>query len=260
MTTSPQKSGGAPSRAHRQNHSNAASTTNVNGKTYSPASPKTPEQVNAHNRAVALAWAAAGVATLPCRGAGRKVKFPHITEWQTRSTTDADVIAEWWDKWPDALPGIDLRKAGLIVVDPDRHPGGADGIFAWDLLCFKHGWDDSGQPVVSTAGDGEHYYFKQPDGEPLGNREGGLPDGVNVRGAGGLVIAPGAMLPDGRKWKTREGSAHLLEAFKAGAIPPVPDWLIEILSTRKTPKRAKNEAKPPKGGIGPRGGPTRRER
>jgi hypothetical protein len=32
----------------------------------------------------------------------------------------------WWSQHPNALPGIDLEKADLVVLDGDRH-GGPDG-------------------------------------------------------------------------------------------------------------------------------------
>jgi hypothetical protein len=35
-----------------------------------------------------------------------------------------------------------------------------------------------------------------PAGQAFGNREGNLPEGINVRGRGGLVVAPGAGRPD----------------------------------------------------------------
>ena len=37
-----------------------------------------------------------------------------------------------------------------------------------------------------------HAYFKQPNGKPIGNGRGRLPKGIDVRGVGGFVIAPGA--------------------------------------------------------------------
>ena len=48
-----------------------------------------------------------------------------------------------------------------------------------------------------TAGGGFHYFFRQPVGSLLGNRRGSLPDGVDVRGAGGWIVAPGSTRPDG---------------------------------------------------------------
>jgi len=46
---------------------------------------------------------------------------------------------------------------------------------------------------TKTANGGAYLFFKQPKGEPLGNGRGQLPDGIDVRGVGGFVIAPGAV-------------------------------------------------------------------
>jgi hypothetical protein len=35
-------------------------------------------------------------------------------------------VAMWWLQYPNALPGIDLEKCDLVVLDGDRH-GGPDG-------------------------------------------------------------------------------------------------------------------------------------
>lgn len=245
-TTSPKYANGAD---------RSTAVTNANGK--APGK-RTLAEVAAHNRRVALAWAAAGFRVFPCRpvdwrladGIILKAKMPRVS-WGEEATTDATVINAWWDRWADSLPAIVLMNSGIVALDPDRHAGGPDGVAAWRKLCVENDWDDSKQPVVSTSGGGEHIYFKQPDGEPLNNSEGDLPDAINIR-ANGYTIAPGAMLPDGRKWRTRKGSPELMEAVKNGAIPPVPDWLVKILRAQKTPERAKREASQPKGVIGPR--------
>ena len=39
-------------------------------------------------------------------------------------------------------------------------------------------------PVVSTPNNGLHVFFKQPNGEALGNVRGSLPPGIDVRGDG----------------------------------------------------------------------------
>src|SRR5262249_22987558 len=63
----------------------------------------------------------------------------------------------------------------------------------------------------------------------LGNGRGELPDGIDVRGVGGFVIAPGAVLPDGKRWQSVNGRPSLADAFKAGSIPELPRWLADII-------------------------------
>src|SRR5262249_43995151 len=52
---------------------------------------------------------------------------------------------------------------------------------------------------------------------------------IDVRGLGGFVIAPGAVLPDGKQWQSVNGRPLLADAFKAGSIPELPQWLADII-------------------------------
>jgi len=63
---------------------------------------------------------------------------------------------------------------------------------------------------------------------------GDLPDGIDVRGAGGIIIAPGAVLPNGKRCQSANGKPSLADAYKAGAIPELPRWLADI--TRPKPR------------------------
>lgn len=54
--------------------------------------------------------------------------------------------------------------------------------------------------------------FPSPPDMQLGNGEGRLPKGINVRGRGGFVVAPGAVRPDGVTWKPTPGF-ELTQAF-----------------------------------------------
>lgn len=177
-----------------------------------------------NNRIVALKLAEAGFAVFPCHESGAASKKPKPgVYWRDASTAAAAKIERWWGQWPDALVGLDCGKSGLVVIDADRH-GGPDGVAAWGVLVEEHG--DPGAPAVATPSDGVHYYFRQPaDGEPLGNRQQGLPPGINVRGRGGYVIGPGSGLPDGRVY---EPAGDIVQA------PPIPDWLVTLLRGEQT--------------------------
>ena len=85
-------------------------------------------------------------------------------------------------------------------------------------------------PQTLTAGGGEHHFYRQPAGRAFGNREGNLPEGINVRGQGGFVVAPGAVRPDGAICEPAPGTPELTVAFRADAIPELPDWLAECLN------------------------------
>src|SRR5262249_12873471 len=133
------------------------------------------------------------------------------------------------DSYPMALPAIVVGRAGLVVIDCDRHPGGNDGIKAFNRLLSANGGNLADVPITKTANGGAHLFFKQPKGEPLGNGRGQLPDGIDVRGGGGFVIAPGGVAPDGKRWQSRNGRPLLADAFKTGTIPELPQWLADII-------------------------------
>jgi hypothetical protein len=122
---------------------------------------------------------------------------------------------------------IDLHKAGLLVLDGDRHPDDDgvihhDGVEALRDLFRAHGYSAKGNPVAWTAGGGVHVYFRS---RGLGNGTGDLPAGIDVRGSGGYVIAPECVLPDGRKYRPAEGHPSLVDA----SIPDLPPWLAMII-------------------------------
>ena len=161
------------------------------------------------------------------------------------------------------MPGIDLRKAGLIVIDGDRH-GGPDGVEAFIELSKQNPDCAVNRPVSKTAGNGQHSFFRQPPGDKfLGNKTGSLPAGIDVRGVGGWVVAPGAMRPDGAMWETLPGSPSLAEAYKAGTIPTLPDTLVRLIRTPKSNgSSAPPDAQVAVNGQGhhPTAAPGRRER
>ena len=63
-------------------------------------------------------------------------------------------------------------------------------------------------PIVETGGGGRHFYFRLPDGaEGVGNSTGVLGPGVDVRGEGGMVVAPPSVHESGERyrWLTDDG-------------------------------------------------------
>lgn len=180
------------------------------------------------NSATALNLARAGLFVFPCQAGGAKAKQPMpFLKWRDASTTDERQILQWWRKWPDAAPALDLAKCGLVVIDADRH-GEDDGVEAFGQLMAVHGFDPDSAPLVATPNHGNHHFFRQPAGKQLGNGRGALPDGVDVRGHGGYVVAPGAVMADGRTY----------ELFgDLGNAPELPAWLVGIIE-------AKREARP----------------
>ena len=183
------------------------------------------------NLAAALALAEAGVKIFPA-GADKR---PLFKQWQEIATTERDIISDWWRRAPYALPAIPCGVNGLLVIDLDRHGNGSDGVSAFKALVARHGALPPGVPMVKTPNNGLHLYFRQPPGEPLGNGRGSLPAGCDVRGVGGFVIGPGAVLPDGRGW------------IRVAERPPVTQaaqlaWIESILRRPAEPPREDHPA------------------
>jgi len=183
------------------------------------------------NLIAALSLAAAGLSVFP---AGPD-KRPLLVGWQEKASTKEEQIRKWWHAQPAALPAIIVGRAGLLVIDCDRHPPGSDGIEAFNRLLSANGGSLAAVPMTKTANGGAHLFFKQPEGDPLGNGRGELPDGIDVRGVGGFVIAPGAVLPDGKRWQSVNGRPLLTDAFKTGTIPELPQWLTDIIRANRKP-------------------------
>lgn len=200
------------------------------------------------NRETALALAAAGFSVFPCHAGGEKAKSPMpFIKWREASTTNERQIAQWWQKWPAAAIGLDLAKSGLIVIDADRHDESADGVEAFGALMGAHEFDPDSAPLVATPSQGNHHYFRQRPGETLGSSAGALgrksdgktPSGIDVKGHGGYVIAPGTVmgefaLKDGRIIPA--GAVYELWGEMSEA-PVIPGWLHAMITTPLEPVR-----------------------
>jgi hypothetical protein len=151
---------------------------------------------------------------------GQWKKVPALEGWRGHAGLAPNQIEQWWRGQGRNTFGIELEKSGLIVIDADRHKHGVDGVQALTELVEGKAWPV--HPIVRSAGDGEHHIFRQP-AEPLGNGSGGLPVGVDVRGAGGWIVAPGTLRPDGKAWR-------LVEDHPA---PLLPSWIEEIIRGKK---------------------------
>jgi hypothetical protein len=180
------------------------------------------------NLRVALENAAAGGFVFPAivtwNEAAKKLdKRPAISGWREAASREPEQIKKWFATFTEAVPGIELGRSGLFVVDLDRHPGGADGVA--NFKAFRGDNPVPQCPTTKTPGGGWHLYFRQPEGERLGNRTGTLPAGVDCRGDGGWTVAPGAVFGPWR-W--------IGDAAKLAATPPLPDWLLTAVRARKT--------------------------
>lgn len=131
-------------------------------------------------------------------------KTPPLTKWHKggpgeRATTDPEIIRGWWTKWPKANIGIATEPSGLLVVDVDVKKG-KEGEWAYCMLDGVLGsapWPKTLQ--AHTPSGGWHDYFKVDT--PVSGKTDFLKDqigtGIDIKCAGGYVLAPGSELPGG---------------------------------------------------------------
>lgn len=157
---------------------------------------------------------------------GEWQKVPCISNWQNRGTTDPKTIDAWWDKFPDAMPGIPTGPiSGFYISDVDRK-NGKDGFAALEA----EGIDPYAvSPIqVESPGDSLHNYLEAEPGLGCsGPRDatGKRLSGVDGKGEGGFVMAPGAVTPKGT-YRFRKGDLDTLAAMRdARTLPTVPDRL-----------------------------------
>ena len=179
------------------------------------------------NLDAALELARAGAFVFPCQSFGTTKKQPcKGVYWRSVSTRDEDKIRQLWSQHPEAVPGIDLAKSGLLVIDCDRKLNNG---LEW-LQKYAANHDDAldDVPQTDTPSTGRHHFYKNNFDPPHGNGRGQLPSkkeaDVDVRGHGGFVIGPGATFTDGTG--AYQGHGSIFDA------PTPPPWLRDLLTAR----------------------------
>ena len=197
-----------------------------------PFNPHTFKPVFDSNLYVALRYADLGMRVFPCDNRpdySKKHDTPSkvpLVKWRDDATTSVDQLIEWWTTWPNALVGLVMGEL-VWCVDCDRHDALADGVNAFATLIKENGGDfPNPVPYSHTISDGQHFFFSLPKDFTPNNSRGRLPIGVDVRGLGGFVIAPGSECKFGG-W--RETGARLTDLVEAGGVPAAPEWLLELI-------------------------------
>lgn len=166
---------------------------------------------------VALAYGRRGYRVFPC---GRD-KRP-LVRWTKAAATDARTIRKWWQRWPEAMIGL-CTGDGLSVVDldVDKTTGERIGEATAERLGLLAELD-SGLCAI-TPSSGRHVYFSGD----LPTTAGQIGRGIDTRGAGGYVIAPGSTNGSGLyRWD----GPGLLEAEP----PLLPDAIVRAHRARRS--------------------------
>ncbi|WP_188311936.1 bifunctional DNA primase/polymerase [Salinarimonas soli] len=177
--------------------------------------------------ALALHNAAQGFYVFPCVPEG---KLPAIKAWQERATRDPARIRAWWTERDPVLQvtrehaynvGIRMGRFGddgwCVALDVDIKAGakGRESLEALDMNHGEPGWLDTF--TVDTPSGGVHYYFTTA--EPMATSASKLGPGLDTRGEGGYVLAPGSVVQS-RPYVAR-----------GGTLRGAPPWLRDMIGT-----------------------------
>jgi hypothetical protein len=161
----------------------------------------------------ALDYARRGWPVFPCEPGGKRPLGRLAPHGLKDATTDTEQIRQWWSAEPEANIGLPTGLA-FDVLDIDG-PDALDRLEVWSE--DKPGTDVEG-PTVATP-RGWHCYVA-PTG--AGNTVNlGRLAGVDWRGRGGYVVAPGSHKTDGSNWSwTSQGIDT--------PIVPAPAWVLAL--------------------------------
>src|SRR5262249_41748164 len=107
------------------------------------------------------------------------------------ATNHPDEIRADFKRWPNARIGISTGVDNKIfVVEADTMEGhGVDGLAALAALQAEYGKLPETLQAESPSGS-RHFYFNYPKGADIKNSNSKLAIGIDVKGEGGMVIAP----------------------------------------------------------------------
>lgn len=223
------------------------------------------------NLEAALYHARAGRPVFPCSAKDKKPAIPKTAGGNgfKDATTDEALLRRWWAQYPEAVPGMPTgARVGVWVLDVDSKPGKVGRDTLYQLVQTFGPLPDTVETITATGGS--HLFFRHPrDGRTIPNSasqlglghetwgSGGYPavpferldsgrlkvPDLDVRGDGGYVILPGAVMADGRRYDW-EGSSDPDEGAK---VAEAPSWLLALVT--HDPAAAGERAPGPSGAL-----------
>jgi hypothetical protein len=174
--------------------------------------------------AAALGYAALGLAVFPARPdkkcSYKSAEYSDGRKWG--ATSDPAEVHRDFARWPNARIGI---RTGIInkivVIETDTVAGhGVDGAASLAQLEVEHDLLPDTRTACSPSGS-IHRYFRHP-GIKIKTTASEIGTGIDVRGDGGMVIAPPSTNLDGRTYRW----------LNKLPIAPMPGWLVELTRYR----------------------------
>ena len=144
-----------------------------------------------------------------------------------RSTSDPEVIARWWDEYPESNVGLVGRDPIGVIIDLDRlkeGETGPDGFALWHDLQEQHG--PAPDTFTEDSGSlGRHLFFQVPPGKVIGNslpvisdlpKASGGKVKIDVKGRNGFVVAAPSLHQSGNFYRVTQDLP----------LAMVPHWLV----------------------------------
>jgi hypothetical protein len=137
-----------------------------------------------------------------------------------KATCDPVQVRTWWTGH-EYLIGMPMGPAsGIWALDIDTSEDHADGVAEWNEIAAQH------EPIITrehrSATGGPHLIFKWDAERPLGCSCGDLPDGIEVKGGGYIVVPP----------SRRKGRAY--SVFNDIDPADAPRWLTDLILQGRT--------------------------
>lgn len=153
-------------------------------------------------------------------------KHPRQANWQLGPQWDAEQLAYLEDENGEFFGnqfidghGVVLDPSGLLVVDVDGRNGG------WESAKKLAHIRAQCRYIVQTGSmNGEHWYFKKPDGVRLKTNDKNYP-GIDFKSSG-FVVGPYSMHVSGNRYHAIEGSA--------AEVTEAPQELIDLLKVQQS--------------------------
>lgn len=158
-------------------------------------------------------------------------KTPAVRGWEQRATTDRRQLYRWWAGGSGKNVGIACGPSGLVVIDLDERGGeeppeefagarGGEDVFA--MLAAAAGEAVPVDTYTVATPSGRHLYYRAPVDQVVRNSAGTLGWRVDIRAAGGYVVAAGSHRQDVGYQVVRHRPVAALPEWLRSAMTPAP--------------------------------------
>ena len=159
----------------------------------------------------------ADISKPPIKKSYKSAEFSNGVAWGA-TNNPKQVQLDFWKFKADAIGFPTGKKNRFFVIDADTLKGhDVDGIANLTNLINGREWPKT--RMAKSPSGSIHYYFRYPEQGRIPDSSGKIAPGVDVRGEGGMVIAPPSVTPDGGAY----------EWVKDIEVAPAPQWLLDEL-------------------------------